>query len=106
MKEEYKKWKDLNFLDLIKVLGEYKTTGQKDKNNPREDDVKDYYEDNAEKFGFAVCEHEWVSDGVIHLDCLGEGYKKPVKCEHCGLEADEVYMFSCVTRRDTGVTLE
>ena len=103
MKEEYKKWEDLNFFELIKVLGAFK----KDRNesNPREEDVKGYYEDNAEKFNFAFCEHEWVSDGVIHLDCFGEGYKSPVKCEHCNLEADEVYMFSCVTRRDTGETI-
>ena len=31
--------------------------------NPREEDVKDYYEDNAENFNFSFCEHEWVSDG-------------------------------------------
>lgn len=105
--EMFKNWGDLNFDELMKVLEAFKNTedrNESDKVNPREEDVKDYYEDNAENFNF-VCEHEWVSDGEIHLDCLGECYKKPVKCEHCDLEADEVYIFSCVTRRDTGETI-
>ena len=48
------------------------------------------------------CEHEWVSDGEIHLDCLGECYKLPVKCKKCGKEADEVYIYSCTVDRETG----
>jgi len=47
-------------------------------------------------------EHEWVSDGEIHPDCLGECYKLPVKCKKCGKLADEVYIFSCVVDRKTG----
>ena len=100
---ETKDWEKLNFFELIKVLVAFQNTedrNESDKANPREEDVKDYYEDNAENFNFSFCEHEWVSDGKIHLDCLGD--KKPVKCEHCDLKADEVYIFSCVTRRDTG----
>jgi len=49
-----------------------------------------------------ICDHEWVSDGEMHLDCLGECYKKPVKCTKCGLLGDEVWMYSCNVRRDTG----
>jgi len=107
-KEEYKNWRDLNFDERVKVIEGFVNTedrNESDKDNPREEDVKDYYEDNTEKFNFVFCEHEWVSDGVMHLDCLGECYKKPVKCEHCGLKADEVYIFSCVARRDTGETI-
>ena len=69
MKEEYKNWKDLNFLELVKVLGAYKNTGQKDKNNPREEDVKDYYEDNTEKFKFAFCEHKRDTGEMIKYCC-------------------------------------
>lgn len=73
MKEEYKNWKDLNFLELVKVLGAYKNTGQKDKNNPREEDVKDYYEDNAEKFDFARRE---VAISVLESEDDSEMWKK------------------------------
>ena len=51
------------------------------------------------------CDHEWISDGDMRLDCLGECYKKPVKCNKCGLLGDEVWMFSCVVRRDNGQTI-
>ena len=48
------------------------------------------------------CDHEWVSDGEVRIDCLGECLKKPVKCEVCGLLGDEVWMFSCYVDRNTG----
>ena len=107
-KTELKDWKDLNHDERAEVIGAFQNTedrNESDKVAPREEDVKDYYEDNIEKFKFEWCDHEWVSDGVMYLDCLGECYKKPVKCEHCDLKADEVYIFSCVTRRDTGETI-
>ena len=48
------------------------------------------------------CDHEWVSDGEVHIDCMGECLKKPVKCGRCGLLGDEVWMFSCYVDRNTG----
>ena len=50
------------------------------------------------------CDHEWISDGEgeIHLDYVGECYKRPVKCAKCSLLGDEVWTFSCYVRRDTG----
>ena len=54
--------------------------------------------DNAE------CDHDWKSDGEgeIHLDCIGECYKRPVKCAKCDLLGDEVWTFSCYVDRNTG----
>ena len=51
---------------------------------------------------YEECEHEWVSDGEIHLDCMGECYKLPVRCKKCGKLADEVYIYSCTVDRETG----
>ena len=55
MSKEYKNWKDLNYDERAVVLEAYQNTedrNESDKVAPREEDVKDYYEDNAEKFGF------------------------------------------------------
>ena len=104
----FKNWQELNTEERAEVYEAFVNTedrNESDKVGPREEDVKDYYEDNAENFKFEWCDHEWVSDGAMQLDCLGECYKKPVKCEHCDLKADEVYMFSCVVRRDDGTAL-
>ena len=104
----FKEWRELNTEERAEIHEAFVNTdnrNESDKIEPREEDVKDYYEDNAEKFKLEQCDHEWISDGEMHLDCLGECYKKPVKCEHCDLKADEVYMFSCVVRRDDGTTL-
>ena len=48
-------WKDLNYDERAEVLEAFQNTedrNESDKVAPREEDVKDYYEDNAEKFGF------------------------------------------------------
>ena len=48
-------WEDLNYDERTKVLEAYQNTedrNESDKVAPREEDVKDYYEDNVEKFGF------------------------------------------------------
>ena len=48
-------WGDLNFDEHAEVLEAYQNTedrNESDKVAPREEDVKDYYEDNIEKFGF------------------------------------------------------
>ena len=55
IEEEYKNWGDLNHDERADVLEAFQNTedrNESDKVAPREEDVKDYYEDNAEKFGF------------------------------------------------------
>ena len=57
IEEGYKNWKDLNHDERAEILGAFKNTedrNESDKVAPREEDVKDYYEDNAEKFGFEM----------------------------------------------------
>jgi len=52
---EYKNWVDLNYDERAVVLEAFQNTedrNESDKVAPREEDVKDYYEDNTEKFGF------------------------------------------------------
>ena len=54
-KIEFKNWEDLNHDERAEVLEAFQNTedrNESDKVAPREEDVKDYYEDNAEKFGF------------------------------------------------------
>ena len=54
---ELKNWEDLNYDERAKVLEAYQNTedrNESDKVAPREEDVKDYYEENAEKFGFEM----------------------------------------------------
>jgi len=51
----FKNWEDLNFDERAEILKAFQNTedrNESDKDNPREEDVKDYYEDNTEKFGF------------------------------------------------------
>jgi len=52
---DVKDWEDLNHDERAEVLEAYQNTedrNESDKVAPREEDVKDYYGDNAEKFGF------------------------------------------------------
>jgi len=76
---EYKDWRDLNTEERAEVYEAFvngEGRNESDKDAPKEEDVKNYYEDNTEKFKFEHCDHYWISDGVIHLACLGECYKK------------------------------
>lgn len=106
---DYKEWKDLNTEERAEVEEAFINTedrNESDKIAPKEIDLEDYYQDNAENFKFGACEHDWVSDGEPTLGCLGGCYKKPVKCSVCDLKADEVWMYSCIMRRDDGTTIE
>lgn len=104
----WKEWKDLNTEEREEVEEGFVSgdRNESDRVAPKEEDMKDYYEDNLEKFKFEDCDHDWISDGEMRLDCLGKCYKKPVKCDKCDLKADEVWMYSCIVRRDDGTTIE
>ena len=70
IEEEYKNWKDLNFDEHAEVLEAYQNTedrNESDKVAPREEDVKDYYEDNTENFGFVRNSQEKRDTGLREL---------------------------------------
>ena len=81
--DRYKDWEDLNYDERAEVLEAFQNTedrNESDKVAPREEDVKDYYKDNAEKFGFEwgkikICKrcHRPIEDRRndvdVHPDC-------------------------------------
>lgn len=55
MRAVYKDWKDLNSEEQAVVYEAFVNTddrNESDRDAPQEEDVKDYYDDNSEKFGF------------------------------------------------------
>jgi len=102
-KEEFKEWKDLNSEERAEVYEAFVDTedrNESDKIRPREEDVADYYNDNAEKFGFAYCEHDWIQDG--ENDVL-----VPIKCSKCELLGTTTqWKPTSIVRRDDGGVIE
>lgn len=107
--EGFKDWEDLNVDERVKVLGAFKNTedrNESDKVNPREEDVKDYYEDNAEKFGFETPDIEPIGHVRVMRYCpkcskkiersysmeetgdsqLGTWINEHRHCDNCGFE--------------------
>lgn len=67
------------------------------------DDVRDNgmsYENSTSKDKDVIdskflCDHYFVPSGEPQKGCGGECLTVPVKCSKCGLEAREIYMYSC-----------
>ena len=77
----YKNWEDLNHDERADVLEAFQNTEDRNESDevaPREEDVKDYYEDNAEKFGFEkiISWETWEkmnSSGIINSISIAIG---------------------------------
>jgi len=51
-----------------------------------------------------MCEHDFQFEKNWYLNYkfVGETLQIPVRCEKCGKEAYEVWLYSCLVDRDTG----
>jgi len=95
IEEGYKNWEDLNFDERAEVLKAFQNTedrNESDKDNPREEDVKDYYEDNAEKFNFVGFDRKKARYIPLNeLFKIGDEVNRSGTCPNCGSKRIEEY---------------
>lgn len=96
MRAVYKDWKDLNSEERAEVYEAFVNTEERnesDRDAPREEDVKDYYDDNPEKFGFK----KKIIDGKAVLKKMSMrifAVGEDEKCGGCNWVADRVFLMA------------